>query len=151
MRDYSERVFDRSLLMLCFISGRHYYNYAANCADVTLLPRARFISEFGFQSLPSLYTWAPVTEQSDWTWNSTMMDFRQRHPQGNDELLAQMQMHFQVPDAADPVQLFDDWIYATQAVQSLCYRSAFQHWRRIKQETPGRTMGIIYWQLNDIW
>jgi hypothetical protein len=54
----------------------YFYNYAANCADVSYLPRARFISEFGLQSLLSLYTWTPVTEQEDWIWNGTMMDFR---------------------------------------------------------------------------
>jgi beta-mannosidase len=42
-------------------------------------------------------------------------------------------------------------IYLTQAVQSICYRTALTYWRRIKDETPGRTMGVIYWQLNDLW
>lgn len=129
----------------------HYYNYAADCANVTLLPRPRFVSEFGFQSLPSLYTWASVTDaDEDWQWNSTLMGYRQRHPDGNAQLRAQMQIHFNLPTATEQQQQFSDWVYLTQAVQSLCYRTAFQHWRRIKQETPGRTMGIIYWQLNDV-
>lgn len=143
----------------------HYYNYVDNCANVTLLPRPRFISEFGFQSLPSLFTWLPVTEEQDRQWNSTIMFYRQRHPDGNDQLLAQMGLHFVVPinqtgserlyseedQSPQDDQLFSDMVYLTQSVQSLCYSTAFHHWRRIKQETPGRTMGIIYWQLNDIW
>ena len=143
----------------------HYYNYDADCSDVATLPRARFISEFGFQSLPSLYTWADVTRpDEDWHWNSTLMQYRQRHPDGNAQLLAQMERHFQAPNrttvessnyandrSTASSQLFDDMVYLTQAVQSICYSTAFHHWRRIKEETPGRTMGIIYWQLNDIW
>jgi len=131
----------------------HYYNYDADCSDIATLPRARFVSEFGFQSLPSLHTLAPVLDasQGDYGWNSSMMFYRQRHPQGNEQLRAQMALHFQLPDAADPTQQFADWIYLTQAVQAVCYRTALSFWRRIKQETPGRTMGTIYWQLNDLW
>ena len=131
----------------------HFYNYNDDCGDVSTLPRARFVSEFGFQSLPSLLTYAPVLSQADgdYGWNSTMMNYRQRHGQGNEQMRAMMALHFNLPDAADPTQQFDDWIYLTQATQSLCYRTALTYWRRIKSEAPGQTMGIIYWQLNDIW
>lgn len=142
----------------------HYYNYDVDCSDVRYLPRARFVSEFGFQSLPSLHTWSSVTDanEGDLAWNSTLMYYRQRHPNGNAQLRDQMARHFKLPPLDDEnnpraqastssSSPFDSWVYLTQSVQSLCYRTWIQHWRRIKQETPGRTMGVLYWQLNDIW
>lgn len=132
----------------------HYYNYPADCSDIRTLPRPRFVSEFGFQSLPSIETWSNVLseEDGDFIWNSTMMLYHQRHPSGNDQLQAQLERHFQLPNTTEStIQLFEDWIYLTQSVQSLCYRTALQYWRSIKHTTPGRTMGILYWQLNDIW
>jgi len=131
----------------------HYYDYNDDCANFTYLPRARFISEFGHQSLPSIYTLESVLlYPTDFQWNSTMMQYRQHHANGYQQLINQMQMHFHLPNASkDPVQLFKDYIYLTQVQQSQCYQTAFEYWRRIKDETPGRTMGIIYWQLNSIW
>ena len=38
-----------------------------------------------------------------------------------------------------------------QVWQARAYEVASSLWRRIKQEPDGGTMGILYWQLNDIW
>lgn len=38
----------------------HYYNYLSDCWDWTTYPRARFASEYGFQSWPSFSTLAQV-------------------------------------------------------------------------------------------
>jgi beta-mannosidase len=129
----------------------HYYNYIADCADVSIYPRARFISEFGFQSYPSLHTLNPAVAPQDLFFNSPIMLNRQHHPDGNTQLLSQLQRHFRLPTAQNhSLQLFADQIYLTQAVQSIAYSTALQFWRSIKGE-KGHTMGIIYWQLNDIW
>ena len=55
----------------------HFYNYSADSFDVATYPHARFVSEFGFQSLPSWSRFQTVTEPQDWHWNSTMSQFRQ--------------------------------------------------------------------------
>lgn len=129
----------------------HFYDYGDDCSNVTIYPRARFVSEFGFQSHSSFISYSAISEPQDWAPDSELFQFRQRHPEGNAELLAQMLRHFRLPTNSSAQQSFDDYIYLTQAVQSICYGSALQYWRSIKQETPGNTMGIIYWQLNDIW
>ena len=139
----------------------HYYNYVSDCGDASLLPRPRFVSEFGFQSLPSLHTLRKQLSEGsgDLAWNSSQLQYRQRHAGGYEEMAAQAALHFRLPSssasssatAADPLRHLERWVYLTQAVQALCYRTALAHWRRIKDSTPGRTMGAIYWQLNDVW
>lgn len=40
----------------------HFYSYTLDCWDWRTFPRARFASEYGFQSWPSFSTLQPVTE-----------------------------------------------------------------------------------------
>jgi beta-mannosidase len=134
----------------------HYYNYAADCEDWTTYPQARFISEHGFQSFPSFDTYYSVLAQEDMNRDSDVLAYRQRHENGNNEVLAMLQKHFSVPDAtsSDPSvqqELFDEYCWLTQVQQARCYETAFTTWRRLKSTPSVMTMGILYWQLNDIW
>lgn len=48
---------------------------------------------------------------------------------------------------------FARFTYLTQLQQLLIYQAAAQRWRRpaVEDQNPYRTMGLLYWQLNDIW
>ena len=67
-----------------------HYDYAHDCTLTANYPLGRFVSEYGWQSYPSLETLAPVTTPADWNNNSTMMNHRQHHPDGNKQLAAQV-------------------------------------------------------------
>ncbi|KAK9835150.1 hypothetical protein WJX81_001501 [Elliptochloris bilobata] len=136
----------------------HFYNYGSDCTDVRLYPRSKFVSEFGTQSFTSFSVLRNVTAPSDWSYDSDMSNYRQRHDNGNPQLVAQMARAFKVPDAkaatasnAAQAGAFERFIYLTQVTQSRCYQAAISYWRRIKTEPDARTMGVLYWQLNDIW
>ena len=76
---------------------RHYYNYAADCWNVSSYPRPRFASEFGVQSYPDFTTLEPVSNGTlgDWSSiNSPFMLHRQHHENGNEEMMTQMKLHF---------------------------------------------------------
>ena len=54
----------------------HYYNTEDNCLDLSKLPRAKFVSEFGHLSWPSWEVYRTATEPQDWSYASNMSDFR---------------------------------------------------------------------------
>ncbi|KAF8062032.1 hypothetical protein HT031_004292 [Scenedesmus sp. PABB004] len=185
----------------------HYYNYGDDCQDWTTYPAARFVSEHGWQSYPSWAAYAAATGPADWRLDSAMTEFRQRHPNGTAQLLAQLRRRFRLPPAwqrllpppppaggawrralagaaraarAALARLLPgrsaaararaaagagggagggataggevrSWIYLTQLQQALCYETAFARWRRLRAEPRVLTMGVLYWQLNDVW
>lgn len=134
----------------------HYYNYDADCEDFTTYPRAHFVSEHGFQSFPSFLAYQPFLSKSDWSRNSTELRRRQRHPEGQEQMLKMLGRHFRLPPehaAGEAAQrkAFDDFLYLTQVQQSRCYETAIAQWRRLRADPSVKTMGVLYWQLNDIW
>ncbi|CEG37999.1 hypothetical protein, variant [Plasmopara halstedii] len=152
----------------------HFYDYEKDCQDYRMYPHARFISEFGFQSWPSAASLHDVSAEDDWKsfqsfWK--FLKYRERHENGTTQMLTQLKRRFHVPfpfrnemwlsnDSnvwSDRVlelsitKRIESYLYLTQVQQSLCYQTAIQTWRRGKNPDFGLTMGILYWQLNDIW
>ncbi|XP_072031155.1 beta-mannosidase-like [Amphiura filiformis] len=132
----------------------HYYNYGADCWDVSTFPKPRFASEYGYQSWASFETLAKVSEKSDWSYSSNFSEHRQHHLLGNQEMTALAQKHFNLPSSTDPLQMYKDTLYLTQISQAMCIKSETEHYRRLQStivDGEGHTMGALYWQLNDIW
>jgi len=75
---------------------------------------------------------------------------RQHHTDGNKQLIAQMKLHLKYPTSSNKTKQFEDLIYLNQIIQTMCIKAESEHYRRMKAEKQ-MTMGLMYWQLNDVW
>jgi len=64
----------------------HVYNYKDVCTDTRIYPRPRFASEYGYQSIPFSVRDVSDSSEGDWVWNSTLMEHRQHHAHGNEQI-----------------------------------------------------------------
>ena len=101
----------------------------------------RFSSEFGFQSFPEPRTVYDYTELQDRNITSYVMERHQRSGIGNTTIMTYMLDWFRIPSD------FEMTLWASQILQGLAMKYAIEHWRR----NILRTMGALYWQLNDCW
>jgi beta-mannosidase len=102
----------------------------------------RFVSEFGFQSLPEGRTVESFTQPEDRTGMSTpVMLAHQKYNEGNAII-----HDFILRDYAEPKD-FASFLYVSQIVQAEGIKIAAEHFRRSRPET----MGALFWQLNDCW
>ena len=101
----------------------------------------RFVSEFGFQSFPEPKTVRGYTRPADRNVTSPVMEHHQRSGIGNTVIMQYMLDWFRMPKD------FDSTLWAGQILQGLGIKTAVEHWRR----NMPRSMGALYWQLNDCW
>ena len=110
-----------------------YEAYAANIS--------RFMSEYGFQSFPTLPSVARYALPSEWRIDSPVMLSHQRHPRGNALVRTYMDRDFRVPKD------FGAFLYLSQVLQANVIQfGAEAHRRRMPYN-----MGSLYWQLDDCW
>lgn len=103
---------------------------------------ARFVSEYGFQSFPELRTIESFTKPEDRTGILTeVMLAHQKNSEGNSLI-----HDYLLRDYPEPKD-FASFLYVSQVLQAEGIKLGAEHLRR---ERP-RTMGSIYWQLNDCW
>jgi beta-mannosidase len=102
---------------------------------------SRFVSEFGFQSLPCLATIRSYADEADWNMTSYVMEHHQRSDAGNGKIITYMTDLFRMPKD------FPSLVYVTQVLQAECVRTGVEYWRRNRRCTSG----ALYWQLNDCW
>lgn len=125
----------------------HFYTYASDCLDPDIFPRPRFASEFGFQSYPSVNSLLEVALPSDLFMFSPLMEHRQHHPLGNEQLVATLSLLFQFDTLTTP---FSSFVWLSQLMQGLCMQTEAEHYRRLWGTDVG-TAGALYWQLNNVW
>ncbi|MCQ2523361.1 MAG: glycoside hydrolase family 2 protein [Lachnospiraceae bacterium] len=101
----------------------------------------RYLSEFGFQSFPSIKTVESFTLPKDRNVFSHVMEKHQRNAAANGKIMNYMEQTFLYPNNLDTL------IYASQLLQAEAIRYGVEHFRRNR----GRCMGTVYWQLNDCW
>ncbi|MGA8504791.1 MAG: glycoside hydrolase family 2 protein [Candidatus Sulfotelmatobacter sp.] len=102
----------------------------------------RFMTEYGFQSFPEMRTiHAFANAPEDFDIRSTVMQAHQKNKGGNERILTYMLREYREPKD------FASFVYLSQVQQAEIIKIGAEHLRR---QRP-RTMGSLYWQLNDCW
>jgi beta-mannosidase len=122
----------------------HYWavwHQQAPASDYTL-QFPRFMTEYGFQSFPEMRTIETFAQKpEDFDIRSTVMQAHQKNKGGNERILTYMLREYREPKD------FASFVYLSQVQQAEIIKIGAEHLRR---QRP-RTMGSLYWQLNDCW
>jgi beta-mannosidase len=122
----------------------HYWQVwhaQAPASDYTL-QFPRFMTEYGFQSFPEMRTIRTFANKpEDFDIRSTVMQAHQKNKGGNERILTYMLREYRQPKD------FESFVYLSQVQQAEIIKIGAEHLRR---QRP-RTMGSLYWQLNDCW
>lgn len=100
----------------------------------------RFMSEYGFQSMPAVGTLS-MTCSDSLSLGSDCIKNKQKHLKGFETIREYMQRDYKVPVN------FDDYVYVSQLLQARGMEIAIEAHRRAKPYC----MGSLYWQFNDCW
>ncbi|MFT4198926.1 MAG: glycoside hydrolase family 2 TIM barrel-domain containing protein [Pseudoxanthomonas sp.] len=103
----------------------------------------RFMSEYGLQSFPDMRTIRAFAQEGDLQPESPVMRAHQKFDKGNgnQRLLLYIRREFGEPKD------FESFVYLSQLMQAEGIAIAAEHHRASRP----RTMGSLYWQLNDVW
>lgn len=103
--------------------------------------KPRFVSEFGYESFPSLEGIMEFAGKEDINPTAPVMEWHQRSPIGNSIMLENFCRCFKFPSGAENI------FYLSQVQQALAIKTAVDYWRSLRPHC----MGAMYWQLNDVW
>ncbi|XP_004523471.2 beta-mannosidase [Ceratitis capitata] len=125
----------------------HYFVVHQNGWNVNIYPTPRFVSEYGFQSLPRVEAW----KRSMLAGENLMeiMRHRQHHPMAMLPIVNLIRPNLPLPLTKDS-RYTDALIYFSQIAQAMALKVETE-WYRSLRNTEHRTMGALYWQLNDVW
>jgi beta-mannosidase len=101
----------------------------------------RFMSEFGFQSFPSIETINYINQKDTVDIHTDAIKSHQKHSRGFQLIKQYMKRDYPVPTSDK------DYIYISQLVQAKGITMGIEAQRRSRPYS----MGSLYWQLNDCW
>jgi beta-mannosidase len=103
----------------------------------------RFQSEYGLQSFPVMATIKAFASEGDMQPESKVMRAHQKfaNGDGNQRLLLYIRQEYGEPKD------FPSFVYLSQVMQAEGIELAAEHLRSARP----RSMGSLYWQLNDVW
>jgi beta-mannosidase len=104
---------------------------------------SRFMSEFGFESFPSIKTIEEFCPPEQYDIFSPIMENHQKNSAGNQKILDYMKKRFSIPES------FENQVILSQITQAEAVEYGVEHWRRNRNDY--HCMGALYWQLNDCW
>ena len=101
----------------------------------------RFMSEFGFQGMPSVSSMKKFIPKDEMHLGSEAIKTHQKHPKGAELIQKYMERDFPVPAN------FEDYVYVSNLLQAYGIGMGIEAHRRAKPYC----MGTLYWQYNDCW
>jgi beta-mannosidase len=101
------------------------------------------MSEFGFESFPSIKTMSKVCPADQYDFFSPIMKNHQKNSAGNKKIMNYMKKRFSIPKD------FLRQVIVSQITQAEAMEYGIEHWRRNRNDF--HCMGSLYWQLNDCW
>jgi len=101
------------------------------------------MSEFGFESFPSIKTLKDFCSQDQFDFYSPIMENHQKNSAGNKKIKDYMEKRFSIPHK------FESQVILSQITQAEAIEYGVAHWRQNRNEN--HCMGALYWQLNDCW
>ncbi|MGH2665793.1 beta-mannosidase [Flavobacterium sp.] len=101
----------------------------------------RFMSEYGFQGMPSIETFRKLAADDELNFASETIKSHQKHPTGYQTIQTYMERDYKIPTK------FESYIYVSQLLQAEGMKKAIEAHRRAKPYC----MGTLFWQLNDCW
>jgi beta-mannosidase len=123
----------------------HSWNVWSGSAPIEdyLKDTPRFVSEYGFEALPDIRTIRAFAMPEEQTLDSPVLRAHQKfaNGNGNDRLLVYLRRYYGEPKD------FPAFVYLSQAMQAQAIEMEAEHLRASRP----RSMGSLYWQLNDCW
>ena len=104
---------------------------------------SRFMSEYGFESFPSMKTLASICPPEQYDFYSPIMENHQKNRAGNKKIMNYMKKRYSIP------KNFENQVVLSQITHGEAMEYGVEHWRRNRNEF--HCMGSLYWQLNDCW
>ncbi len=104
---------------------------------------SRFMSEYGFESFPSIKTIRTFCPPEQFDFFSPIMKNHQKNSAGNKKIMRYMRRRFTIP------KKFEQQVILSQITQAEAIEYGVEHWRRNRNDF--HCMGSLYWQLNDCW
>lgn len=125
-----------------FVGDSHYWDVWHGRGDWVHYKdsTARFSSEFGFASAPSIEVLEEFISPRQWEPFSPQLNWHNKTRKPIETFMEMVYLHYPV------VQTVEDLVYFTQLNQRDALRFGIEHWRR-----SGFCKGTLIWQLNDCW
>jgi beta-mannosidase len=123
----------------------HFWNVWHQSAPFTAYRKffSRFMSEYGFESLPGMKTIKTFCSPDQMEFTSIIMENHQKNAAGNAKIMKYMKKRFIIPKE------FEKQVLLSQITHGEALEYGIEHWRRHRANF--HCMGSLYWQLNDCW
>lgn len=132
----------------------HWYIGGGDAFDWHHYPSAKFVSEYGFQSLSSMAVLEKYIDRNELKWPFTKAIDHRQHKSSSIPLINMIKEQFHMPKAGHSARELADFIYLNQVFQAMAMKTESEFYRRnrkLADNGEGFTMGALYWQLNEIW